>query len=181
MNVHDQYQLADRYAIAFLNTVQEPLSVTVCESIARVIAYYKRMHELLLFLQLSLFSKYDKEEALARVRRWYKIPDLFATIDLLLLEEHRIFLLPLVYERIITHAHKRAGRIVCSVTTATELSQVYRKKVFACIEQRSLQIPLITWIIDPTLIAGIKIQTAEWLWEDSLDGRLKALSAYLSA
>jgi F0F1-type ATP synthase delta subunit len=179
MNVRDQHQLAVRYATAFLNYIHEPLSIAACEAAASAIIYYKRAPELLFFLQLSLFSYEDKQKALAQVREWYNAPALLEPLDTLLLSHHRIFLLPSVYAQLIAQSHQRAGRIVCTVTTASPLTESYQKKCYQIIEQCSLQTPLIKWSVDPSLIAGIKMQTAEWLWEDSLDDHLKALAAQL--
>jgi ATP synthase F1 delta subunit len=180
MNVRDQHQLAVRYATAFLNYTQQPFSVAACEALASVITYYKRTPELLFFLQLSLFSYEDKEKALAQVRDWYNLPASLEPLHRLLLNHQRVFLLPSVYEQLIIQSDQRAGRIVCTVITPSPLTASYQKKCYQIIQQLSQQIPLIRWKIDPTLIAGIKMQTAEWLWEDSIEGRLKALAAQLS-
>lgn len=180
MTIYDRNVLAVRYATAFLDVVQKPLSVSECEALAAIVAHYKRTPELLFFLQISLFSHHDKEAALARMRAWYTVPASMGKIDKLLLDHQRIFLLPLVYEEIITQSHARAHRMVCIVATATLLTAAYQKKCYLFIEQLSAQTPLITWSIDRALIAGLKIQAPDWLWEDSIDGRVKALAARVS-
>lgn len=180
MTIYDRHQLAVRYATAFLDVIEQPLSVSECEALTAIITHYKRTPELLFFLQISLFSHHDKEAALARMRDWYKLPTSITKIDILLLNHQRIFLLPLVYGEIITQSHLRANRMVCTVTTAIPLTAAYQKKCYLFIEQLSAQTPLITWSIDPALVAGVKIQATEWLWEDSINGRLKALSARVS-
>ncbi len=168
--------LAVRYAQAFLNVQEKYLSQAECQALHNVVHYYHDMPFLLFYLQMPLFTEENKKAALTAVRNFYELPQVLEKLDSLLLEHARIFLLPLVYGELIRQSQMRAGYTPCAVITATTLSEHEKYMCMQLVVQISEKKPLITWQVDPSLIAGIKIQTENWLWEDSLDARLRALA-----
>lgn len=171
--------LAQRYAQAFLNVITGPFSVEECDCIAQVDALYRAMPTLLFYLQMPLFSYDSKKQSLELVRKRYCLPPVLATLDLLLLEQNRIFLLPMVYQMLVEQSHLRAGRVPCAIMSAQQLSWRERELCIQFVAEITGKQPLITWQVAPTLIAGLSIQTDTWIWENSLDARLRTLAQTL--
>lgn len=173
---HDEQIVAQRYTRAFLALHTTPFSEVECHALGRIIEYYQAMPTLLFYLQMPLFSFAEKRAALARARTYYQLPYALEKLDLLLLEQGRIFLLPRVYQELIKQSDRLAGRMPCTVTSAVPLSESERQLSTDFAAKAAKTKPLITWQVDPSLIAGIRFQAENWLWEDSLDARLKALA-----
>lgn len=168
--------LAARYATAALNVWQKPLSISVCKTLEQLILFFKENKSLLFFLQLPLFSYEQKKEVLIQVRTRYELPECFDQINMLLLTHQRTVILLLVYAQLIEQSQKRMGIAPCAVTTAQELSVLQQETCTLFVQKMCTKKPLITWYVDPTLIAGMRIKTAEELWEHSLDARLRVIA-----
>ena len=171
--------IAQRYAQAFFNVLTKPFSIEECERLAQVITLYRKQPTMLFYLQIPLFTYTSKKQSLERVSSAYGLPHTLSTLDLLLLEHNRIFLLPTVYQMLIEQSHARAGRVPCVVTSAHELSTRERAICTQFVGEVTGKQPLIDWQTDSTLIAGLCIQADTWIWENSLDARLRTLAQTL--
>jgi F0F1-type ATP synthase delta subunit len=168
--------LGARYAAALLAINQEPFSEEACNALREAIHYYTTTPMVLIYLQTPLLDAARKREALALIRMRFKLPSIIEKIDLLLLEHARFFLLPVVYTALIYQSNAQAGRITCTVTSAGYLSSAQQHACKEFVQAVSGKKPLIEWVEHSALIAGMRIQTEDWLWEDSLDARLRALA-----
>lgn len=176
---HEERIVAARYASALLAIYQKPFSEIQCAALKAAIDYYHTTPMVLIYLQTPFFSDEQKKEALVLIRNRYNFPGIVEKLDLLLLEHARIFLLPIVYAELIRQSQMLAGRIPCTVTSAVSLSGAQQQMCTQFVASVSHKTPLIEWAVDPALIAGIRFQTENWLWEDSLDARLRALATTL--
>jgi len=173
---HEERIVAARYAAALLAVYQQPFSEEECTALEHAIRFYRTKSIILIYLQTPLFNLEQKKQALELLRKRYSVPPIVEKIDLLLLEDARIFLLPVVYEALIRQSNIQAGRIPCTITSAGQLSDTQQHLCKQFVAGISGQKPLIEWAVDPALIAGIRFQTEDWLWEDSLDARLRSLA-----
>lgn len=171
-----QKLLAGRYAEAVLNVLQKPCSLSECTALAAAVAHYTTRPSLLFFLQMPLYTWHEKLRALELVRTRYALPTVIRTLDSLLLDHHRIALLPLVYTTLIAQSHARAGRVPCTVTSSSTLTPAQQQTLYTSITTMVQKTPLITWQTDATLIAGMTIQTKELRWEDAIDTQLRRLT-----
>jgi len=176
MGTAEERVLAYRYAQAFLHMQDEPFSVETCKDLGSLATFYGAEPTLLFYLQLSLFDDASKRNALAHVRTFYHVPSALATLDLLLLAHNRITLLPHVYYALQTLLYKHIGHVPCIVTSAQKLTEKEQEICVQFVADYTGLHPLITWHIDQTLIAGVRIKTDEWLWEYSLDAQLRSLA-----
>jgi ATP synthase F1 delta subunit len=168
--------LGARYAAALLAINQEPFSEEACDALREAIDYYTTTPMVLVYLQTPLLSAAQKREALESIRKRFKLPSIIEKIDLLLLEHARIFLLPVVYAALIYQSNVLAGRVTCTITSAGPLLPAQQQACKEFVQAASGKKPLIEWVENSALIAGMRIQTEDWLWEDSLDARLRALA-----
>ncbi len=175
----EEKKIALRYAQAFLNVIAGPFSVEECKQLSQAVALYRTIPTLLFYLQIPLFNEASKKQSLARVRQTYGLPSSLEKIDLLLLERNRIFLLPIVYQVLIEQSHLRAGRVPCVITSAQHLSDREHELCTQFVADLTGKEPLIEWHNDTKLIAGLRMHADTWLWENSLDARLRALAQTL--
>ncbi len=173
---HEEQILAGRYAQAFLNVQHKPFSDDMCQALDRAVHYYRTMSFLLFYLQMPIFTEENKKTALMIVRQFYALPHSLEKLDSLLLAHGRISLLPLVYAELIRQSYLQAGYITCTVTTASALSPTQQEACKQFVMNFSEKKPLVTWHVNPSLIAGVRVQSESWLWENSLDARLRALA-----
>ena len=173
---HAEQILAVRYAEAFLNVQQHPFPDDMCQALGKAVQYYRSMSFLLFYLQMPIFTEENKQSVLTLVRRFYKLPESLEKLDVLLLTQGRIALVPLGYAELIRQSYIRAGYITCTVTTAIPLSHAQQEACRQFVMHLTEKRPLITWHVDPSLIAGVRFQSESWVWENSLDARLRALA-----
>lgn len=93
----------------------------------------------------------------------------------LLEQQQRLLLLPDVVQRVVDSYKKRHNIEYCRVSSALPLTDEQAEKLKQLLEQLSGKKLLCFYETDPSLIAGIRARSETFVWEDSVEQRLRML------
>jgi ATP synthase F1 delta subunit len=94
---------------------------------------------------------------------------------MLLEQQQRLVILPDVLYRVIDRYKQQHGIEYCRVSSALSLTDAQAEKIKQLLEQRSGKKLLCFYETDPSLIAGIRARSETFVWEDSVEQRLRVL------
>lgn len=101
-------------------------------------------------------------------------PDIQSMI-VLLERQQRLLLLPDVIQCVVDVYKQRHHIEDCRVSSAVPLSDEQAEKIKHLLEQRSGKKLWCWYETDPSLIAGIRARAETFVWEDSIEQRLRVL------
>jgi F-type H+-transporting ATPase subunit delta len=168
-------RLSRLYAEAFMNAFFETLPSDILHRLLALQERIKSDHALQLVIALPGF-KASKKNFLLSVFDSFGLNQPFASLLDLLLDQRRSFLLPKIMAALIQEYKKRAGLLDCTIRSAQPLSDAEQKQIIEHASQILGYTLLPTWIIDPSLIAGIRFETTEYLFDHSILNKLNALA-----
>ncbi|HXW85779.1 MAG TPA: ATP synthase F1 subunit delta [Candidatus Bathyarchaeia archaeon] len=163
--------LAQKYAQAFLHLHHDTLSSKDLDHLQKVKTILADNHSLGSLLNLA--NQQDQKKMLALLTKQYIFSASCTQLWNLLCTHRRLFLLEAVIESILYTYNKKHAIADATITSSHALLASEQKaveKFFA--EKTGLKI-LYTSAVDPTLIVGIRIQSATFLWERSLRKNLQ--------
>jgi F-type H+-transporting ATPase subunit delta len=169
--------IADKYAVAFLNVYGDRL--TFDDSIkTNEAAQFLHQHPRALFLlKVPVIKQTVKEEGLRNFCRRFALPQVIDHIIDLLLEHKRAYLLADVFKAMVKQYQERHHISNIVIKSSTELPQPYRDEIVQFVDRQISGTKQYRYEVDPTLIAGIRIQSDTMLWEISIDKRLRELAS----
>lgn len=173
--------IAKKYAQAYLNVCgQEHTYQDFC-SMWRAAQFLSEHHSLLFYLSLSMINEIDKKRFIDLFfEKFHLFPSLKQLFYLLLKNKHINLAADTL--RDIYALYKIQHNIVdLQVTSAGDLSEKQIEEIRNFFIQRSGQKPFIHHHVNPSLIAGIRLQTETYLWEYSIAQHLRKLKQELVA
>lgn len=168
--------IADKYAIAFINVYGTKLTFDDILKIEQASLFLQHHNRALFLLRVPMIKRHVKE---ARLQDFCDRLGLVAPIGHIirvLLEHQRIQLLEHVFTALVYHYKKRYTIKDITVKSSIELPNEYRQQITRCIDQKIPGTKIYHYTVDPTLIAGIRIQSDTFVWEFSIDKRLREIS-----
>lgn len=162
-------RLAHKYASAFANTLGVTWSNNELERMLNVLPSIKQeMNGISFFLSIHLISRERKQRALESIIATYQLPVTLASLARLLAQQERTVLWYPILEQISEQLMERRRIQYVSVSSSAPLDQSALESIRSYVERETGCTVIITTTIDPTLIAGIKIQSQDYAWEDSV-------------
>ena len=108
-------------------------------------------------------------------------PDIVRSLLILLLESDRIALVPQIAIAFGDLVDRREGIAKARITTAVALDEPARRELVSRLERESGTKLRATFAVDPTLIAGAKVQVGDHLIDSSVHAKLVALGRQLAS
>jgi F-type H+-transporting ATPase subunit delta len=169
--------VAKKYAQAFMTVFPKSCTFNDIKKIELAYNFLQTHKRTLFFLQLPQFDEERKKSMVADLIDYFSLPHDFAAIILLLIKHNRSFYIPDVL-RWITQLYKdQIQNIEFSIKSAHDLTdkQVESIKLFLehLVTKKIIGIPS----VDTSLIAGLRLQSNDYLWEYSIRKQIKALQA----
>ncbi len=177
--IHQQAKLARRYARAFLNVCGDSLTTQAIEALAELTLFLKGHTHACFLMQLSFLSVDTKEQAVRDLCHRFKVTEGVQKLFLLLIEHQRTSLATHVFDAVIDFYKRKENIVHFSVSTACKLSDQQKKLLEGFLHEQVKGTIFCSYEIDETLVAGIRLQSDNWLWEDSVRGRLRTLQQTL--
>lgn len=169
-------KLPHLYAAAFLNVFFASLPEDI---LSRLYALQERMktdEQFQIVESLPGFKASKKEFFLKLFTAVSLHSEPFNGLIYLLLKQRRAFLLQDIIDAIIQEYKKRARLLDCTIKSAQPLSAEEQKRIVQQASQILGYTIVPTWIIDPSLIAGIRFETAEYIYDHSIRHKLNVLA-----
>ncbi|HVX00005.1 MAG TPA: F0F1 ATP synthase subunit delta [Candidatus Babeliaceae bacterium] len=167
--------LAKKYARAFMAIYGDSLTQAIIDQIKALTSYLKHHREAFFYLKLSSINDHVKEEVLQRLYNRFELSPLLNKLTHLLATHRRFFLLPIILEDIVKLYNKAHDIAEYRVSSVVPLSELQKNQIDAFIRQQTGTVPLISYNLNPKLLAGIRIQGDFVAWEQSLQKQLRAI------
>ncbi len=174
-----QRYLAERYAQAFLNMFGKKLTAADLPAIYKAREYFKDHKSSCFLLRFSLLSDGQKYELVKEVRKELGLSEFFDQLFNLIIDHKRTLLLEDLFDVLVQKYEKLLNRAVFQVRSAGELSFTQKKEVEFFLEHSLKKTIVCSYKEDAYLLGGIRIQSNQLLWEDSIRGRLNRIRSRL--
>ena len=173
--------IAKKYAQAYLNICGQQHSYEDYCTMWRAAQFLSEHHNLLFYLSLSMVDEVDKKRFIDLLfEKFHLFPSLKELFYLLLKNKHIHLAADTL--RDIYALYKIQHKIVdLHVISSDDLSQEQIEVIKLFFTKLSGQYPKIRHAINPSLIAGVRLQTETLLWEYSIAQQLRKLKQELIA
>lgn len=174
--MNDELLIAKRYAIAYLNIF--PIDERDCAQIKKAKSFLDSHKEVFSLLKVPLLDPAIKITAL----KYYLIEQFslaasFATLIQLLVNQKRSYLINLVLEQIQILYEDKQGIESFIIASSDMLAPNDIKALEQFLADKTGHTIMSVPTTDATLIAGIRMQSADHLWEYSIKKQLNAIEA----
>jgi ATP synthase F1 delta subunit len=171
--------LARKYAQAFLNAHADEITYDDILQFERAQDYIKPHKAALLLLTLPSFTPAMKRAAVFKILGKFYIPQGFTYLVDLLIEHKRILLLYECITALISLYREQHAIMIFSITSSHELAQTSLDRIQQFLTHATKCVIMYKYAVNTQLIAGIRLQSATFLWEQSIQKDLKNLSICL--
>lgn len=162
-------RLAHKYASAFVNTLGTAWTNNELEHLLNVLPAIKQeMNGITFFLSLHLISRTRKQHALETMIATYKLPANLVSLAQLLVKHERTVLWYPILNQVGEQLMSARTIQYVTVSSSADLDDSAVESIRSYLEKETRSTIIINTKIDPSLIAGIKIQSQDYAWEDSV-------------
>ncbi len=169
--------IAKKYACAFLNLFSGQITHADISKIVAAHTFLQDHRETLFFLQLPQFTDAVRLSMIEDLVGYCALPQECIKLFLLLTTHSRAFLIPDVLWYIEKFYKKRSDSTDFIVKSAHVLNDTQKDRVKAFLYAYLGKNGICTYVIDSSLIAGIRIQSSDYMWEYSVRKQLLCLQA----
>jgi len=171
MNVKD-VALSLCYAKAFLNKNPEPLSDKDFAAICEGYSFFTKHKQISFLMRLSALDKKIKYEAIEKIQKTVGLSKKFEPLMSLVIDHKRAHLFSQIFNQLCLEYRKRNDIRFFSVSSSQELSDDQRQEVHSSLTHLLGGSIFCSYKVNSFLIAGIRLQSNEFLWESSIRQRL---------
>lgn len=176
--MNNSHILAKRYALAFLNVF--PFATNILERIKEAIIFLDQHDEVFSMLKIPLLDETKKTQALEDylIER-FKLPESFKKLIAVLIAHKRSYMINDILRLIVEVYEERAGIEFFDVRSSSSLDNVDIKTLEQFLADKTNHTIIAEQKQDSDLIAGIRLQSAQHLWEYSIRKQLAAMHRHL--
>ena len=167
--------IARRFALALSDTVDEASLVSTEGELATLAEALNSIHELREYLAGPLVPMERKKVALRSVLESMGASKRITDFLLLLVNRHRVGLLPLISEEFSEVVRDRLGIVDAEVTSAAPLDQDMQERTRASLAKMAHRQVRAQFRVDPSLLGGVRARIGSTIYDGSVRGRLDRL------
>src|SRR3990167_9841469 len=167
--------LARKYAIAFLNVNYKNLPEKFLCNIKNAIGFLNNNTKLFLMFSLPIFSKEDKNKAINSFLKKFNLGIEFSKLFELLVKHERPMLFKEVLNYIYTLYASYSDTLLFNFISSNKLSKEYEEILRKFIEAQTKKRVIFESTVDESLLAGVRLQSNNLLWDYSVKSRLDRL------
>lgn len=169
--------IAKKYAKAFMAVFPKSFTFADVKKIDSAQKFLQIHKQVMLFLQLPQFDQERKKSMVADLISHFSLPSHFSTIILLLIEHNRSFYIPAVLSSITQLYKEQTNSIEFSLKSTQNLNEKHIESIKHFLGRLLGKNIITTTSIDDSLIAGIRLQSSDHLWEYSIRKHLQNLQS----
>jgi len=167
--------IAQKYAKAFMAVFPKSFSLADVKKIETAQIFLQKHKQILLFLELPQFNQERKKSMVADLISHFSLPETFAAIILLLIKHNRSFYLPAVLLSLTQLYKEQTNSIEFSLKSTHNLNDKQIESIKYFLTKLLNKNIICTPSIDDSLIAGLRLQSDNHLWEYSIRKHIKNL------
>lgn len=171
--------VARNYAIAFLNSFIDDISLDDFQAIRAFLRFLKEHKKMLSMLNVPGLSAETKVHALQKILEGLSAPESLTRLMVVLVEHKRTFLIRDVVAHIVSLYKRRKKIALFTITSSHRLLDDELQSIQDFLAQKTGETILYDYAIDKDLIAGICCQSETLLWEHSMRKQLYDLRRQL--
>jgi ATP synthase F1 delta subunit len=168
--------MVKRYAQAYVNTAGCILDEKIVDALGSFADFCIKHNSSLRLLELANVPAKTRTDALCRLAGRFDLSDTLRPLIVLLVKSRRSTLLGLIAHKAMELCYQNKSYQYFKVTSATPLSEQQCNKIIAFIKRKVNVVARLKVTVDSSLIAGIRVQNKQWLWEHSIKKELRLLS-----
>lgn len=168
-------ELSKKYAQAYFHLYSESIQQSSLQSLQDASHFLSHSKEILFLLGYGTLESQEVARCVQLFIQRFNLPHTIEKLCMLLLAHSRIFLLGFVLHDICCIYKEKNNEIDVTVSTAHELSHEQLELLKEFFTFYSKAHVFMNVQRDPSLIAGIRMESETWLWEDSVAKKLRAL------
>ena len=172
----NQSRLIHKYAQAFYNVYGNEVTLDTFWHIKHASGHLKYIPGVLFFLALVDIEEKKQHEMVEILLQRLQLPESVGRLIYLLMEHHRINLLPFVLQSFINIYQEKKKILLFNITTVSPLDSENKKEIESFLHRLSGCHILSEYSIDNKLIAGIRALNRNYLWEYSIESRIWAVT-----
>jgi F-type H+-transporting ATPase subunit delta len=165
--------IAKRYAVAFLNIYFDQIDDDEIMFIVRMESFLKQNKMFYVYLRIPTISESVKKKALLKIFKEFCVKKPLEKLCFLLLEDGRIEILDMVLNQVVQCYRQRKGVTSFKITTSHDLSKDEKEKVILFVRYLAKNEVIAKFFVDEKIIAGLRIQSKNFLWERSVSKQLR--------
>lgn len=178
MNIRNA-ELAKRYAMAFLNLYIDKFDEKSLFELKQIIEFLENNSNIVSFFSLPNISLRDKAKEVDILFSKFNLPNQLNQLAILLVKHGRASLLVKVLNKIILIYQQRMGNILFEITSAVPLMNNDLMLVRKFLEEKTGKKVIESYKVDKNLIAGIRAQSDNLLWERSISRQFQNVNRLL--
>lgn len=172
------YKLVHTYAQAFIITFLDSITDDDYHAIQKAYDALSKNHRLISLLQVSFLNhQVLKKKCLEQLIQQFALPQSLYTLGELLINNDRMYLFPFILKKIILLYEKKMNILPMRISCSHAISEHMRKKCIVLLHTVTQSTIKPTFLIDKSLIAGIRAESKTVLWEHSIKKMLKSIKA----
>lgn len=169
---------AKRYAQAFLNLFT--LTQADIANIKKAFDFLDHHREIFSLLKVPLLDSQIKENALKEyLLIQFSLPASFQQLIHVLVEQRRTYLIQMILSEMINLFEDQQGLESFTIASSTALNDTELEKIKAFLATHTHHNIICTPLVDIGLIAGVRMQSNNHLWEYSIRKQLAAIKSQM--
>ncbi len=168
--------LARRYAQAFFNLFGHALSQESIYALKEFSLYIKEHKAAFSYVKIALIDDEDKVTIVNKLAHKYQLDKMLEPLLYVLAKSKRLEILPLVSDQIVVLYNTYHDLSVFSIETSSALNQTQAALVIDFLEAQTKSTVQPNFVVNTTLIAGIRALSDTYLWENSILKKLKNIT-----
>ena len=167
--------IARKYAQAFFVVYGDSVTDTLIKNIDKAVQFLSTHRRALFLLKVPVVDRLVKIEGLGELCDRFHLGEAIKKLLILLLDSRRSSHFVRVLHTITVLYRKKNHMIAITVASSSVLAEEQRAMIEASMAERIEGNKSYTYIIDPALIAGVRIYSDTFLWEFSVAKQLRDL------
>jgi ATP synthase F1 delta subunit len=173
-------RISKKYAQAVFNVFGASMVRDDIERIEKIVSFLGQHKKALFFLQLAHIDLDVKMRSLDELFVDFSDKKPFMRLIRFLLDENRGHLIDGVLREIVSLYYDAHKIMPCAITSSHELSSDELHKVEQFLARQTGDDIIYTYKRDPSLIAGLRVQSKTILWEHSIRKQLRELALHMA-
>lgn len=167
--------IANKYAKAFMAVFPKSLTFADIGKMKIAQKFLQTQKQILLFLQLPQFDHERKKSMIADLISHFSLPQHLSAIILLLITHNRSFYIPTVFLSIIKLYQEETHSVEFSIKSTQNLDDRQTETIKQFLSKLLDKNITGSVSIDDSLIAGLRLQSDDYLWEYSVRKHIQTL------
>jgi F-type H+-transporting ATPase subunit delta len=169
--------IAKKYAKAFMAVFPKSFTLNDIGKIEATYFFLQKNKRTLFFLQLPQFDEQRKESMIADLIGYFALPHAFTQLFMLLITHNRSFYIPDVLWFMIELYKEQTNSVSFSLQSPHSLDHQQIESIKQFLGRLVGKNIIATTMVDPSLIAGLRLQSNNNLWEYSVRKQIQSLRA----